>query len=217
MQFIKSIISSSQGSVPYFSYPAWFVDDVFTEFGLTVVVHDTITGRDTALDTPFMLGSEIFGFGVDPHGAREYLVCYDSKTVKLHSYITEVECGISEGERIGYVSEDKLLLKNDKVFHKNLGRENRSLVISTVDEVVQLFGVGGSIAVRDFSDDRDSEVITPYELFRNISRISGINLFAYERIQFYSVKYRKWCKLRLDQSVEARRYFTKVWLDMTRG
>ena len=171
-------------------------------------------GVENISDARTILNSRCFGFwnGADFYG----VVSNTQKTIQLHRYVIKASTERGTG-RIDFSDCDISILQAGGTVN-NCGVVGKdSLAINTGLSQVSLHGILGSCACRRYRNDTRPELYNLYDILGLLCRRSQLNLMRYNRIFMYSRGWNSTTILELLHSVEANRYFTKMYMDVMRA
>lgn len=177
--------------------------------------HALVCSEGKFVDMP-VVGYEGLGVGVDPHFGAWVAVVHSNRTALFHKY---VESAITKPKSapISFEVSDNVYYGE---FYQDPVGDVEVIDIRMEDCRVSAFGEGGSCVYFSNSDGellgQYSEVYcTLYDLFIHLCRETGFNLMQYNYIQLGSSE-QNWCVgIKLSQSLEAQRFYTKMMLDVS--
>lgn len=204
MKYISGLVTVLDGDVQYVKYPIRVKSQVGYA-GLS----DGCTVDIRKLDEKTTLGVAVM-----PLESFVAAVCLTEKTAMLHQYIEFVSmtfgqpkemhsydcCVMSAGSSFGFVN-----------------KSSSGLIINTTNTAIKVAGFKGSVVT--WSDRlRDSpKVMSLYDLLGEVCRETRLDVMKYEELRFVSELRGVTCIIRFKKSVEAKRYFTKMYLDVMRA
>lgn len=202
MRYIKQIMHSRDGYLKSAQIGFW------RNKAVSVIVHDTVRNTDS-VHTFLSLDEECeLGFGISQDN-RVY-VRLDSKSAKLHEFIEQVEVvDAIKGDDFALLARGSLNLDASKE------PGEKTLCVATDDIDVRIFGMLGSCVIRQAHKGRNGTVMSMYDLLGDMCRLFKMNIMQYKCVAVYGATgpvTLVWLK----HTHEAERFFTKMYIDVTR-
>lgn len=186
------------------------------EDGGHIAIRDTDGGEEQIFAIRSLWGQEIFGLSMymTPYGQSVVAVCHTMKTAKLHEYIEFSGVHKINSEYSVSSCEDLCVIGDTAAKLHIRGRDNVELVIDSGNESFAMCGPLGSVVVRT--------VIAPrvYTLFDTLSYYCNSvksNLMRYQWIHVCSGVHHTVADIKLKQTPEALRFFTKMYFEICKG
>lgn len=203
MRYISSIRDLEGRELNSFEYS---LSDGF-RYNLGIVDTNTMTRVDFDVSS----GHNCIGRGINFAASTGVVVKHTHKTACFQRYINMAETrhGVCPVE---YRSSDVYEVEHNCFKRQEEGHS--VLEILFVNDVVSVYGVGGSVAVWGEGGDVSQDIMPLYDLFISLCRDTGLDLTRYETIQLGSRSMLWQTTIRLIQSTEAKRFFTKMQLDI---
>lgn len=210
MKYVSEICRTSiDGQV---SYPNSINEVYNTE--LKAVISDTDSGYKESFRATELFDIDCLGFDSVRGAESCAMVCLTDKTAKLHRYITDAT---TTGDRSEILNNADCCTLNgvNTVTMKNPG--STALDIHTVDDTILVGGKLGSVAMRQTGYIGKVVIMSMYDLLGSLCRELGLNVMKYETIQLYNGRTCYTTVIRLLHSQESERFFTKMYLDVTKA
>lgn len=157
---------------------------------------------------------ETLGVGLDPVTGLWLACVHSKKTVLLHKYVEKCEfdpnCivygyGLKEADVVCY-PEHIVDMKGSSI-----------LDVKMTDQVLSVCGYCNSVTTWRESDlvtlENGGVVCSLYDFLIEFCRYLDINIFQYKRLRFSSCSMGWLLSIDFAQTPEAKRFFTKMWLD----
>ena len=203
MRYISSIRDLEGNELDSFEYQ---LSDGFTH---NLVIFDTDTMSKTDID--LTAGHNCIGRGLNFTASTGVVVRHTHKTACFQRYINMAET--RHGVRpVEYRSSDVYEISDNRFKRQKDG--NTVLEILFANDIISVYGQGGSVAVWGEGGEDHSDIMPLYDLFISLCRDTGLNLMQYETIQLGSRSMLWQTTIRLIQSAEAKRFYTKMQLDI---
>lgn len=206
MKYVANFTSKPSGFVYGETFITGHRDTLYKFLRENAEIYD-LSGKKSVYRSSF----DLLGVGFEPgNSSRHIAVPMTQKEALLHKYV-EVN-----GRREEVLDSDFANFATDRGLNHFEG--TTALEIALLYERLSIFGTKGSIVMwRGKGTSGSTVIISLYDFLCYMSQMLKINIFAYECIQFCSEIHQSYWSIRLDQSVEAKRYFTKMWLDACVG
>ena len=204
MKYVSGLVTASDGDTSFVRYPL----RVKRQVGYAGL------SDGTSVDIKSLDEETTLGVAVIPLESFVAAVCLTEKTAMLHRYIEFVSmtfgqpkemhsydcCVMSAGSSFGFVNKSSF-----------------GLSINTTNTAIKVAGLKGSVVT--WSDRlRDSpKVMSLYDLLGEVCRETRLDVMKYEELRFVSELRGITCIIRFKKSTEAKRYFTKMYLDVMRA
>lgn len=205
MRYVSAILDGGGKAVDDFEY------ELMTGFGgHQFIIRDTEMKFD--LDGVGAHIGDCIGKGIITESNTGVVCKHTQKTASFHKYvnIADTRAGVCP-----FVYKEADVINFGGLGHSILPRTGGILDIRMKHYNVFTFGECGSVVVME-SVGVPFKVICPlYDLFIYMCRETGINLMAYETIQFGSSRMIWQTNVRLIHNEESERFFTKMMLDVT--
>lgn len=205
MQYVKQI----EDEVPSMQF------DLFSPRYLMVTVHDTDTNTDAEMAADEILYEFIVGVGfVDSFGV---VVRHSQKTASLHNHIVFAETTIGSG--MGkYPGSDYCVILNNGLYSFSNGTDGHELLsINISDNSPEVAGLLGSVVKCVSKFAPSYRLCTLYDYLGYLCRSSGLNIFSYQKLHLFSELRSVSTIIKFSESDEAKRFFMKMYLDVTRS
>ena len=135
----------------------------------------------------------------------------------LHSYIELVKTVFvspefrDADEDLGVICEGSMIGTGNNVWR------GIKLALNTTNELIEAIGVNGSVILRtDSPSDNMPRIYNLFGLLTQLCRETGLNLMSYKQLRLYSPGRGYETIICFDQSIEARRFFTKMYFAICR-
>lgn len=154
----------------------------------------------------------IIGAWYDKEAHVGYAVCHTERSAKLCEFIESAETfnGVVSSVPHG---DDTCMIAKGRLYGFLDGSEGTSkMLISTPVETIRFIDPAGQI-VQISADDKD-KLITMYDLLLMLCK-TGHNFLKYQIIRIYNESTKVTSAVKFVDSVEARRFFTKMLLEAT--
>lgn len=156
---------------------------------------------------------DVIGIGKDPFLARWFAVQHSKKTAMLHEY---VDCVLTKANnKPDIMRNNDVLFMPDGIFGFESGPYMHDVLdIQMSESKVGLCGYqGGVVVYQSTTYESLRDIYTLYDFLVLMCRLSGVNLFKYKKVYFCSMNLRWTCSVTLNHSIEAERFFTKMWIE----
>lgn len=160
---------------------------------------------------------DYLGAGPERNGLLGVVVALAPHEALLHKYV--LDCRTIYGapefmfpdEDLGVICEGALIGRGNNAWR------GEKLGLNTTNECIEVSGVQGSVAIRTESPaDGFPKMYNLYQLLAQLCYETGINLMSYKRLRLYSPGRGYETIIHFDQSIEARRFFTKMYFEICR-
>ena len=166
----------------------------------------TVVNTETGLaEAFFSKGQDTLGVGYDKVNSQYVAVCHTPKTALLHKYVDV--CTRRRGNlRGGFVTFG----------HRSTLTHDGDTCINVMFsfELLSICGLNGSVVCfssRNFA--ADDLYMTLYDFMLYVCRATKLNLMRYSVVKFNIGLLNKSIIIKLSNSKEAKRFFTKMWID----
>lgn len=159
---------------------------------------------------------DILGVGKDTSLMQWIATAHTKKTAMLHKYVDWVKW--EHHGSYAVADADMLYYPEGVVAFYGEPGENDTLVVRMTQQRLAFCGLKGSVVHFDESiyNSEKSHVWTLYDFLIYVSRLCQCNIMRYHFIQFECERLQWYCQLQLTDSVEANRFFTKMWFEACR-
>ena len=204
MKYISRILSWRDGVVPGFMFSGSSIQEY-----VVATVYDTETGAEKDM-SPFDLGGDILGY------AWEALVSNDAKTVQIHKYIESVV--VEKGGNNQWAMTDTCILNVGGRPNHILADGRIRLTVELGAAKVRVLGVDNSVWIRENGTGTFLTIYNMYNLLASLCRDCELNLMKYSTIRLYTRDglETSMTTINLKHNLEADRFFTKMWLDVSK-
>lgn len=211
MRYICEINSFWSGKLDKMTPSIWLFDDQ-----IVMTVHDMSTGDEevyAASDIPHM---SLLGFSDCVADTCYGVICLDEKRAMLHRYATASTTflGIS-GVKLS--DADRCVWNLWQTDTSGVDGTHGTIVINTINDIVSSSGREGSVIGKQTGFLEEVELFTLYDILGVVCRDLKLNLMRYETIQFFSSTKDYVTTIKLSQSAEAKRFYTKMYLDVSKA
>lgn len=209
MNYVSAIKLDTVGLADSLSFPMGKPDK-----GLHLTMRSLVNGQEYSMDSSLVWHEGILGCARNAQDGRSVVICNKEHTARLHEYIEKAQTygGTAMVESLGADTCER----NARGVEFEHTDGNTKLVVDTVLNTYCVCGKLGSVAWRKSSRSDSIELSTLYEFLGVLSNELGINLMSYEQVQFYSRLTSYTTTIRFKQTVEAKRYLTKMAFDVLR-
>lgn len=184
----------------------------FDEYdNLPVTVHNTVNGKDTILNAFSLLDGITLGVGTLENCLA--VVRHTIKTVTLHSHIVSVEQVYGPGASISTTADFAVVSGNSLYQWSNGTDGHKSISINVMYNAPEIIGHLGSVVHYIKRVTPSGDLCTLYDYLSYLCKATGKNLFSYRSIHLYSELCSISTIVKLSESAEAMRYFTKAYMD----
>lgn len=181
-----------------------------------VAVRDTEAEGEEIFRIRSLWGQEIFGLSMymSPYGQSVVAVCHTLKTVKLHEYIDFSSTHKYNSEYSVSAREDLCVIGDTAAKLYKRSNNNVELVIDSGNESFAMCGPLGSVIVRTVIAPR---VYTLFDTLGYYCNAVKSNLMQYQWLHLCSGARHTVADIKLKQTPEALRFFTKMYFDVCKG
>ena len=179
----------------------------------TVVVSDMCGGESALVDSSKVDGRKIIGVAPTGYSREHVILRHDVKSVALYQHIALVRGNLDLLSCVDYTSADMLDIGADGVVKKKL-LGYKDLIIRLL-QVPAVRGLHGSVASLSYVFAGKVDYYTLYDFIALFCEKSGVNLMKYDSV-YISCRGDDAVQIRFKHTVEANRFFTKMWLDIVR-
>ena len=181
----------------------------------TVTVHDDSTGNDEVISIRQLCCSDYYGAGIERDNSFYVVVKLSWRDVLLHKYIDEAKTEFchpefeKSNEDLGVICEGALIGVGNRPW------SGEHLALNTTNECIELIGTGGSVVLRtDSPKDDKPRIYNLFGLLVQLCRETEINIMSYKSLRLYSPGRGYETRIKFTESVEARRFFTKMYIEI---
>lgn len=167
------------------------------------VIHDLKSGEDEPWRGSY---TDLLGFSND--GYERVFMLYEEKEAILHKYIS-----VSMAER-GHLEGDFIAFGGGSVLESS---DKRCLNIGLTSFRASTVGYNGSIVYLRDNRTLHESIISTYQFLAQTCRELSTNPLVYKALKFNGPMYTDSIIMILKQTAEAKRFFTKMWLDCRVG
>lgn len=148
------------------------------------------------------------GYGY--HEGHCLLVRHNLKTALLMQYVDKFFYGWGSVQPY-YDCSDRISLSLWHPCTKEITCGQRRLLINLGDEVANC---SGDVFIRETRFVKTQQLFTLYDFLGSACKDSGLNLMGYEMIKIFSPRYEGVVTVMLKQTAEAKRFYTKMFMDV---
>lgn len=156
---------------------------------------------------------DFYGLGVDSEDGTSFAVKHTAKTASLYKYVISASTRICD-PHYSASGESVAVLSGGHLLSFRIGSDS-NLDVCMTNELVKCLGPSGSVIVRQAAPFDIPNVFTMYEFLGSLCHECGRNLLIYDTLRLYSPDRRFETIIRLSQTAKAKRFFTKMYFDVT--
>lgn len=208
MRYVSQIIDASGKVIKGLQY------DTEYNHGCDLTITDMET--DLVQSGPIGAITKCLGFYMDNLRSEGIIITHTKKTAMLHEYINSLEsrsnCAPTEHKQA-----DKYVLTSGTFFVPHLSTEPTPIVeVWLTGYSVAICGELGSVVKVRADGVAEGNVHTLYDWLIHLCRLAKTNLLKYETIQLSSSRGGWMSTIRLVQTQEAKRFFTKMYMEVVK-
>lgn len=158
---------------------------------------------------------DFLGLGVDMEDGSVVAVKHTIKTANLHKHIAFAQTRICDPSAFTSGEAIAVLCEGHLVGMRDVCNDHRILAINTGSEMIKVTGLLGSVTMRQSAPCDTPSVWTLYDLLGALCSESDLNVMTWHMLRLYSQDRRYETVLRFSQTEKARRFFTKMYFDVT--
>ena len=205
MKYVSEITAEVGGNQPSMIYLLNKVDYIGS-----ALVLDTESSGEERMTIRQLDSWGTIGVGICGLSSEGSVVCHTKKTATLHHHIDAVRT--KYGTPI-LVDDVERVFDNGAMAGYSKGRV---LYLDTGKTVLDIIGLRGSVCIWPGDSSKRLKVYTLYDALGCLCRNTGVNLMSYKELHLYSDVRRTTTTIELSDSAEAKRFFTKMYLDVLR-
>ena len=210
MRYISEINSFMQGNLKTMSPSVWLFEDQ-----VAMTVCDTSSSAELVVAASDIPSMSVLGFSDAVPGGKYGVVCLSDRAVILHKF-AKVTTVFGDFRDVALEESDACIWNLWQTNTDGICGDRPAIVIHTLSDIISASGRCGSVIGKQVDFIDEVALCTLYDIIGMACRELGENLLRYSKIQFYSRTKSYVTTIELDQSHEAKVFYTKMYLDVVR-